>query len=122
MGVRIAQREQGEPPARGAKSLRAQLRGVFGLEIRRGRPRIVSGGPVVPEHAPVPAAVAGIVFESSTGCIETPPDVANTLAKSAFRYISRHLDTCQPDLGSGAARRGGSSPSSCTEVRSLTSS
>ena len=119
MGVRIAQREQGEPPAHVAKSLRAQLGGLFGLEIRWGRPRIVSGGPVVPEHAPLPRpsrAVSGIVFESSTRCIETPPDVANTLAKSAFRYIWRHLDTCQPDLGSGAARRGGSSPSSCTVV------
>ena len=51
-------------------------------------------------------AVSRIVFESSWGCIETPPDVANTLAKSAFHYISRHLDTRQPDLGSGAARRG----------------
>ena len=30
---------------------------------------------------------SGIVFESSTGCIETPPDVANDLAKSAVRYI-----------------------------------
>ena len=42
-----------------------------------------------------PAVTSGsaIVFESSTGCIERPPDVANTLAKSALRYISRHLDT-----------------------------
>src|SRR3954463_16668305 len=47
------------------------------------------------------------------------PDVANALAKSAFRYISRHLDTRQPDLGSGGATRGGSSPSSSTHfVRS----
>jgi hypothetical protein len=53
------------------------------------------------------AAGDEIVFESSTGCIETPPNVANTLAKSAFRYISRHLDTRQPDLGSGGATRGG---------------
>jgi hypothetical protein len=36
---------------------------------------------------------SGIVFESSTSCIETTSDVANTLAKSAFRYISRHLET-----------------------------
>ena len=50
--------------------------------------------PLVREHARLPAAVAsglGIVFESSTGCIETPPDVASTVAKSAFGYISRHL-------------------------------
>ena len=75
--------------------------------------------PLVPEHRPYPRlsqTVSGIVFESSTACIETPPDVANSLAKSALRYIWRQLDTRQPDLGSGAARRGGSSPSSCTVV------
>ena len=73
--------------------------------------------PVVPEHhlnRRPSRPGSGIVFESSTSCIETTPDVANTLAESAFRYISRRLDTRQPDLGSGAARRGGSSPSSCT--------
>ena len=37
------------------------------------------------------------------------------LAKSAFRYILRHLATRPPDLGSGGATRGGSSPSSSTE-------
>jgi len=63
--------------------------------------------------------VSGIVFESSTGCIETTPGVANTLAKIALRYLSRHLDTCPPDLGSGGATRGGSSPSSSTELKSL---
>ena len=119
MGVRIAQREQGGPPVHVAKFPRARLRGLFGLGIRWGRPRIVPSRPVVPEHGAYPRpsqTVSGIVFESSTGCIETPPDVANTLAKSAFRYIWRHLDTRQPDLGSGAARRGGSSPSSCTRA------
>ena len=71
--------------------------------------------PLVPERAALPVAMASalrIVFESSAACIETPPDVANPMAKSAFRYISQRLDTRQPDLGSGTARRGGSSPSS----------
>ena len=84
-----------------------------GCEVRQDTDR-----PVVPEHhlnRQRSRPASGIVFESSTVCLETTRDVANTLAKSAFRYISRRLDTRQPDLGSGAARRGGSSPSSCTE-------
>ena len=44
--------------------------------------------------------------------------VANWTENRPFRYISQHFDTHQPDLGSGAARRGGSSPSSCTEWES----
>ena len=57
MGVRIAQREQGEPRAHVAIFLWAQLGGLFGLGIRWGRLRIVS---VVLQfrNAPLPAAVA----------------------------------------------------------------
>jgi len=124
--ARIAQREQGEPPAHAPKFLRAQLTGLFGPGIPGWTPMGIDPefAPAAPRFRntcvfPRPSrAVSGIVFESSTAFIETPPDVANTVAKSAFRYIWRHLDTRQPDLGSGAARRGGSSPSSCTRLES----
>src|SRR5690606_28307328 len=48
---------------------------------------------------------------------EMSRDVANDFAKPAFRDIWQHLATPEPDLGSGTARCGGSSPSSCTARR-----
>ena len=119
MGIRIAQREQGEHPRMWPNFFRHGREACLGWESDG---IVLESSPAVPwfrNTRPYPwpsRAVSGIVFESSTGCIETPPDVANPLAKSAFRYISRRLDTRQPDLGSGAARRGGSSLSSCTVV------
>src|SRR6187455_3264654 len=43
-------------------------------------------------------------------------DVANHFANPASRGIWQHFDTSEPDLGSGTARCGGSSPSSCTQA------
>jgi hypothetical protein len=84
--------------------------------VVRGLPKVsLSGAPEPPRRRAAPQAVESSL-NRPTGCIETTPNVANALAKFAFGYISRQLDTCQPDLGSGAARRGGSSPSSCTVV------
>jgi hypothetical protein len=65
-----------------------------------------------------------IVYESSPATSETTPTVASACENPAFDDISQRFDTCQPDLGSGAARRGGyalrdprrgTSPSSCTD-------
>ena len=57
---------------------------------------------------------------------QMPRDVASDFAEPAFRDIWQHLDTSEPDLGSGTARCGGSSPSSCTarrrRVRAITDS
>jgi hypothetical protein len=55
-----------------------------------------------------------IVFESSSTRTQTLRSVANWTANWPARYIWRRLATRQPDLGSGTARCGGSSPSSCT--------
>jgi len=76
----------------------------------------VDGTILVPEASfkDLEVAEVRIVHQSFNDASEMSRDVANQFAKAAFGDIWQHLGTSEPDLGSGTARCGGSSLSSCT--------